>query len=548
MKRLHAYAAKCVYTHALLILTLVWMVGCSSAGTGPVGDVVEDTAATETTEETTEEVPASEDPVDEPECDECAENQVCVDGECVCQPGYLDCDSDPSNGCEAMGECPCEVGSQRSCYFGPAGTEGVGICQAGVETCQEGGLWGYCEGQVLPGEETCDADNIDQDCDGEFDEVDDLDGDGWTICDGDCCDDPMEHCAENPALVNPGAYDAIGNELDDDCDGREDNPPANDCAEDMILSEVTGANIMMGMDLCQFTEGDPDRWGIIDSTLSNIAGDDMPFDFQASVLEGYSQGTIPPMSNKTLSVLSTGDARGVGDPGYTSEDSDGYPMYEDGPAEYLAANNNTLETSASCPVPEPSFHDTLRVSTRIRVPTNAQGIKFQFRFFTYEFPAWVCTEWNDVFLALLTSGHEDIPLDKNISFDQAGNPISVNSAFFTACEPRVCGVVPDGVYMDLPDVDNDGCPDSLSCNPETNLCENDLGACPDGAEALLAFSGDTAKGGATGWLSTTAPVIPGEEITLEFMIWDTGDASYDSLILLDGFEWILEPTQLSTKN
>jgi len=35
---------------------------------------------------------------------------------------------------------------------------------------------------------------------------------------------------------------------------------------------------------------------------------------------------------------------------------------------------------------------------------------------------------------------------------------------------------------------------------------------------------------------------------LEFMIWDTGDASYDSLILLDGFEWLLEPTQLSTKN
>ncbi len=539
-------------THALLILTLIFMGGCSSVGDGAAGIPAEETQTEETThtnadtEDSTDET--VDDTPDEPECDECGPNQTCVDGECVCEPGYLDCDMDPENGCEALGECPCEVGTQRSCYFGPAGTAGVGICQAGLETCQPGGQWGYCEGQVLPGVETCDEDNIDQDCDGEFDEVDDLDGDGWTICDGDCCDDPMEHCAENPALVNPGAYDAVGNELDDDCDGREDNPPPSDCAEDMVLSDVSGANIMMGMDLCQFTEGDPDRWGIIDSTLTNISGDGMPFDFQASVLEGYSQGTIPPMSNKTLSVLSTGDARGVGDPGYTSEDSDGYPMYEDGPLEYLAAHDNTLETSASCPVPEPSFHDTLRVSTRIRVPTNAEGIKFQFRFFTYEFPAWVCTEWNDVFLALLTSDHEDIPLDKNISFDQAGNPISVNSAFFTACEPRVCGVVPDGVYMDLPDVDNDGCPDSLSCNPETNLCENELGACPDGAQALLSFSGDTAKGGATGWLSTTAPVVPGEEITLEFMIWDTGDASYDSLILLDGFEWLLEPTQLSTKN
>jgi hypothetical protein len=556
MKLFKAWGPECARIYLFTFMSVLLLSGCSSVGPGEsnTGSQETETTNSATTEEVDEPAenetePATEEETEaEDDCGECADNQVCVDGECVCEPGYVDCDGDEANGCEQAGMCPCEIGTERPCYFGPAATEGVGICSAGVEVCQPAGTWGYCEGQVLPGVESCTADGIDQDCDGEFDEIDDLDGDGWTICDGDCCDDPNENCGENPALINPGAYDAPGNEIDDDCDGVVDLEPRNNCSDEMIITELTGADIMMGMDLCQFTGDDPDRWGIIESTLSNIAGDGMPFDFQASVLPGFSQGTIPPMSNETVSVLSSGDARGVGDPGYTLENSDGYPMYEEGPLEYLEAHQNTLATSESCPVPEPSFHDTLRVSTKIRVPTNAMGIKFQFRFFTHEFPAWVCTEWNDVFLALLTSEHEDIPLDKNISFDQAGNPISVNSAFFTACEPRVCGVTPDDVYVDIPDVDNDGCPDSLSCNTETNLCENDLGACPDGAEALLAFSGDTSQGGATGWLSTTAPVVPGEEITLEFMIWDTGDASFDSLIILDGFEWLLEPTQLITKN
>ena len=149
MKRLHACPARCVMTHALLILTLILMGGCSSVGDGAGGTTAEEIPTENTSETDTEAEDTTDETVDEtaedPECDECGANQVCVDGECVCEPGYLDCDMDPENGCEALGECPCEVGSQRSCYFGPAGTEGVGICQAGVETCQAGGQWGYCE-------------------------------------------------------------------------------------------------------------------------------------------------------------------------------------------------------------------------------------------------------------------------------------------------------------------------------------------------------------------------------------------------------------------
>jgi len=478
-------------------------------------------------------------------CDDCGVHQSCVNDQCVCDAGFSDCDGLFENGCETPGDCLCELGAQRSCYYGPQSTLDIGACRAGVETCQGNG-WSLCNGQVLPLTESCEANGQDEDCDGAVDESEDVDGDGWSVCDGDCCDDPMAHCAQDPALVNPGAFDVAGNALDDDCDGVTDNEVSSDCSDLMIVQAVTGEDLVMAMDICQFTDGHPDIWGVMDASISEANGLGMPGDYQSGVLAGLGQGAMAPMGNSTLAALSSGEARGVGDPGYTASMSDGSGE-DPGPGDYLAAHNYVLETTSACPSSEDSFYDTVQLRTRIRVPTNAQGIKFQFRFFTYEYPLYLCTNFNDFFLALLTSEHPDIPLDKNISFDAAGNPVSVNNAFFTTCQPLTCGD-PATSYLLAPDMDQDGCADSLSCNPLTNQCETALGACPDGADVLSAFSQNIGDAGATGWLTTTAPVVPGEEITLSFHIWDTGDYAFDSLVVIDNFQWLLEPTELVTKN
>ncbi len=73
-----------------------------------------------------------------------------------------DCDDVVDEGCECVG------GDARSCYSGPAPTQGVGLCTAGTQRCT-GGAWGPCEGQILPATERCN-DGADEDCDGEIDE------------------------------------------------------------------------------------------------------------------------------------------------------------------------------------------------------------------------------------------------------------------------------------------------------------------------------------------------------------------------------------------
>ncbi|ATB34072.1 Kelch repeat-containing protein [Melittangium boletus] len=64
----------------------------------------------------------------------------------------------------------CAPGTTESCYSGPAGTEGVGMCHAGARTCNASGTaWGACTGAVVPQTEVC-GNTLDEDCDGQIDD------------------------------------------------------------------------------------------------------------------------------------------------------------------------------------------------------------------------------------------------------------------------------------------------------------------------------------------------------------------------------------------
>ena len=48
-------------------------------------------------------------------------------------------------------------------------------------------------------------------------------------------------------------------------------------------------------------------------------------------------------------------------------------------------------------------------------------------------------------------------------------------------------------------------------------------------------------------LTTTAPVKGGETITMQFIIWDTGDPNWDSSVLIDHFTWYGTPKPAETQ-
>ncbi len=74
--------------------------------------------------------------------------------------------SSTSQASSSSGATFCAPGETVPCYSGPSGTEGVGICSAGSQRCEDdGSAYSACSGEVLPSAENC-ASVEDEDCDG----------------------------------------------------------------------------------------------------------------------------------------------------------------------------------------------------------------------------------------------------------------------------------------------------------------------------------------------------------------------------------------------
>jgi hypothetical protein len=131
------------------------------------------------------------------------------------------------------------------------------------------------------------------------------------------------------------------------------------------------------------------------------------------------------------------------------------------------------------------------------VPAGTFGFTYDFAMFSTEYPVYYQTQFNDMYIAWLESEQ----WTGNISFDELGNPISLNAGFLD--------------YKDAPNPID--CPAPCSA-PEL------------GGTAMEGHAG-------TKWLTTTAGVTPLEEITLIFAVFDLSDPVLDTVVLLDNFQW-----------
>lgn len=132
-----------------------------------------------------------------------------------------------------------------------------------------------------------------------------------------------------------------------------------------------------------------------------------------------------------------------------------------------------------------SVWDYAELRIGLTVPESTYGLAFDFAFLSVEWPSFVGGGYNDMFVAWIESER----WTGNISFDDDGNPITVNAGF-----------------LDY--------------------------------QASAELEGFAMQGhGGTRWLTTDMGLVPGESIELVLAVLDLSDGSYDSAVLLDRFRW-----------
>lgn len=465
---------------------------------------------------------------------------VCGPGTQVCMGGAIACEpNDPGSPevCNGLDDDCNGFVDEGDLGAGACDTGLPGPCGAGYELCMDGVI--VCSQQVLPETEIC-LNGIDENCNGIIDDNSDDDGDGYGVCDDDCCDTAGPVCA-SPAQVNPGAFEDPDNVVDDDCDGLIDNAVPL-CGVGLASNSNNPLDYARAIDLCQFTTENPpidqQIWGVIEANLWRANDTGAPNTSARSIRPNFGTNNTPQMG-PNFSVLSTGFAAAPGQlnpahAGWQAGNDMGAGPDVPAPAGWVAANGGSFPNAPGCAVPgNTTAFDSAMLRIRIRVPTNANSFSVDMYFMSAEYPEYVCTAFNDIFVTLVTSSDPGNPADTNIAiYDDGLNqwPVGVN---LVSAAP--------GLFTEC-DNGNIGC--AGGPNVPYNGCTSEAGLLNTGFDAAgAACLNNNDVGGATGWLNMSGNVTPGEVMEIRFAIWDTGDSVWDSVVLLDNWQWSVDASE-----
>src|SRR5262249_35497853 len=145
---------------------------------------------------------------------------------------------------------------------------------------------------------------------------------------------------------------------------------------------------------------------------------------QVGILDKFGMN-VKTRLGKAMVGLSSGHMRTPGQNGFCVD-------AQQQPSQNCITNNNGPapanfpQAVPGCPAPPGvGIHDDIALQVKLRSPSNATGYKFNFKFYSYEYPEWVCSDYNDQFIALVSPAPMG-SVNGNISFDSKVNPVSVN--------------------------------------------------------------------------------------------------------------------------
>jgi hypothetical protein len=318
-----------------------------------------------------------------------------------------------------------------------------------------------------------------------------------------------------------GGGTSLCNAMTEICDNELKSPMP--CDQGLAVSDSDPMKAAKALDICRVA-GQSSDWGLVSAKYVRANGTASKAGEYTGLVPKFGKN-IKPQLGSTMLALSSGKAR------------DKSMVNPCGSESCMTTGAGKAPAGFPQDVPgctgSKSINDDIGLEVTLRAPKNAKGYEFNFAFMSFEFAEWVCTSYNDQFIALVSPAPMG-SVNGNISFDKKKNPVSVNIALFDHCDASTKSTFAEFCQLE----------GSPSCPaPPSPYCPN--------GDAFLTGTGwgisdGWGDSGSTGWLVTTAPVQGGQQFSIRFAIWDTGDEALDSLVLVDGFRWKGDPVGVGT--
>jgi hypothetical protein len=311
------------------------------------------------------------------------------------------------------------------------------------------------------------------------------------------------------------AGDSGDSESDSETETHDENaydPIPMDCSECPSLGgEIL--NMLCAIDLCDLEYVLAMEYGspqVVENQLEQT--------YEAVLRLGWTTNKLAPRLHGSYALMATGPAEGT----WHSQDLGG-----------IAPGHDPFSDD-----PDENVYDTVEWRLDLRAPDLAQAFRFKYVFLSEEYDDYIGTEFNDKFYVILEADSTNAGQPTVINFTRCRDPQSyvdfVCAPGDQGCTPGTsyCYIAINSAFSDC--CWNEGCPDAT---PVTNLGGTGF-ECAGQAED----DGDT-HGSSTGWLLTSWPIEGGETFRLTFHLHDTGDAVFDSEVILDAFQFLMKEDQ-----
>lgn len=271
------------------------------------------------------------------------------------------------------------------------------------------------------------------------------------------------------------------------CKKKTDPIPTHEpCDKGIALTDQEAISGAKAIGLCDMEDG------FVGAFYTRANGTALVPDMQIGIMEKFGPNMLPREGERML-VMSTGRARTAGQPGFSFGTT--------------VANTGIGGSVAGIPVPNPAcppsttIYDDIVFELDLKAPANALGFSIDLAFYSFEYPNWLCSQFNDQFVIKMNPEPSGA-VNGNLVFDSDGAPMSANTNF-------------------------------MDSTLTAELVETGFGTAGDGAT--------------TGWLRLTVPVSGGQAFNLKCFLFEVGDNTLYSSVLLDNFKWLTQTTTLKTE-